>query len=149
MAFDDLDEAAGEQQESDGDETTEASTTETGTVNRDATDTTDTTPDRAQDAGQSDPREDPAFPFDQSSQQTNVYVREQSQEAWADAKDFEIKRTLRQDRDVRNVEGRELDDAMVRLAADHPDLVAAYVMDARGIDVPDSLADRLSDDLGE
>jgi len=141
MGFEGLDEAAGDQQ--DGDATSGRATT-TGENEESAAGG------RAEQVReQSDPREEPAFEFDQSSMQDNVYVRESTQDAWGDAKQFDVERILKQDHGVRNVQGRELDDAMVRLAADHPELVAAYVMDARGVDLPEELATRLPDELGE
>ena len=121
-AFDDLDKATGEQNE------TEASNDATETVEDEPAETVEQT-----ESADVDPREEPAFPFDETKQ-TPIYVRGDTLDDWEEAKDFDVARILRRENDVKDVQGREIDDAVYRLAADNPELVAEYVMDARGID---------------
>ena len=79
-----------------------------------------------------DPTKTPAFPFEDSNQRP-IYPRLESWELFEDAIDFEMKRTFR-DHGVRNMSGREIHDALVRLAAEMPDEVARYALEARGIE---------------
>jgi len=74
----------------------------------------------------------PAFEFDIKLQRS-IYARDETWNAFEDTVDFEIQRALR-DHGLRDVEGREIHDAMVRVATEHPDAVAELVLDARGID---------------
>ena len=135
MGFEDLDDAAGEQASEKDNETVDAGVS-------DAPDTSSTGASAVQDSDpepepepDDDPLETPAFPYEQGSMQTTIYVRKDVREDWEDAKDFEVAAILKREHGVRKVAGREYDDALFRLGADHPELVAKYVMEARGIDV--------------
>lgn len=134
MGFEDLDEAAGEQS-NDTDREAESETTTADETPASEQPTTETTTEQADSSP--DPTTDPAFPYSEVVQDAR-YVREETDTAWEDARDLEVERVLRQ-HDVRNVAGREYDDALFRLGADHPELVAKYVMEARGLDVADDL----------
>jgi len=92
-----------------------------------------------EDTSDTDPYTDPAFPYSDVVQDAR-YVRGTTDTKWEDARDLEVERALRQ-HDVRNVAGREYDDALFRLGAEHPELVAKYVMEARGLDAPDDLGE--------
>lgn len=140
MAFDDLDEAADEQSESSSPE--QATETTSSTV-EDEEETERETSDVVIENNdeQPDPYEEPAFPYQQGEMQTTIYVRSDIQDKWKDAKDFEVARILKREQGLRDVQGREYDDALFRLGADHPELVAKYVMEARGIDVPEDLGE--------
>jgi hypothetical protein len=101
--FDDLNEAGKEQaatdeQESDNEETPDsAASTDSG-------------------------RQEPAFPFDESVQ-AQIYPRQSTHEAFEDFLDIDVKRHLR-DRDIRNETGRELHEAVLQVAMDHPEEIA-------------------------
>lgn len=127
MAFDGLDEAS-DDQTTDSDEETTANTTETKPT-EDPEETIEQTND-------TDPYEKPAFGYD-SDMQTALYARPKTAEAFEDALEFDVNSILKRENSVKNVAGREYGDAVLRLAADHPELVAQYVMDARGLDVDD------------
>ncbi|MFB6220322.1 MAG: hypothetical protein ABEH90_02685 [Halolamina sp.] len=73
--------------------------------------------------------EEPAFPFAAASQE-EIYPRESTYERFEDFRDFELKRDLR-DRGLRNLSGRELDDALLRLAMAHGEAYADLVETAR------------------
>lgn len=79
-----------------------------------------------------DPLTDPAFPFDDATQRP-IYARQKSWEEFEEVRDFEVKRILRDD-GIKKVAGREFHDALLRLAAENPEELAAVVKDARGID---------------
>ncbi|MFH5800973.1 hypothetical protein [Haladaptatus sp. CMAA 1911] len=79
-----------------------------------------------------DPRKTPAFEFSPDLRRS-IYTREDSWQAFEDARDLEMTRQLR-DAGVRNHTSREVHDAMVRLAADNPEEMAQLILDARGID---------------
>lgn len=81
---------------------------------------------------ESDPRLEPSFPFDDALQRP-LYARSESWDDFEDVCDFEVKRLLRDD-GVKNVEGRELHDAALRIAADNPELLADEIRRARGLD---------------
>jgi len=71
----------------------------------------------------------PAFEFD-AVQQKAVYPRPESWDAREAALDFEVKRKLR-DHGVKDVTGRELDDAIARTIPDVTDLIVEKILDAR------------------
>lgn len=76
---------------------------------------------------------EPAFDFD-NEMQHNIYVRDQSWQQLQDAMNFEVKRILAQ-YDLRDADlyKRELQDAMVRVAAQHPEEIARQVLEDRHI----------------
>ncbi|MDS0295100.1 hypothetical protein [Halogeometricum luteum] len=71
----------------------------------------------------------PAFEFEDTTAKS-VYVRSETLSVMDDA-EFEVESLLRRDHDVRDVTGREFHDAFVRVAADHPEEVAAVIVSAR------------------
>ena len=62
---------------------------------------------------------DPAFPFDEAIQ-AQIYPRRQTHEEFTDFLDIEVKRLLRQE-GIRNEAGRELHEAVLRVAMNHPE----------------------------
>ncbi|WP_135855068.1 hypothetical protein [Halorussus salinus] len=83
-----------------------------------------------------DPRKTPAFEFGDNLRES-FYVREETMEAFEDAKDLDATRLLRE-HGVRKVPTREVHDAAVRLAADNPEKLAEYILNERGIDVDET-----------
>lgn len=71
-----------------------------------------------------EPREEsaPAFPFDEAVQ-AQIYPRESTHAEFEDFLDIDVKRLLR-DRGVRDEEGRELHEAVLRVAMEHPEEIA-------------------------
>ncbi|MGB9965613.1 hypothetical protein [Halobacterium sp. CBA1126] len=76
-----------------------------------------------------DVSDQPAFEYG-DVKQAPMYARPESWAALEDALDLDVVRTLRED-GVRNEEKRELHDAVLRVAADHPDEIAEAVQRAR------------------
>jgi len=131
MGFEDLDQAA-EDQSQEPETSTDGSTTTTENDEPTSVDQTEVD-------DPVDPYEEPAFPFVQGDMQTNVYVREETRETQDETQKFEVDRILHK-HGVKNVAGREHHDAIFRLAADHPELWARYVMEARDLDIPEDLS---------
>lgn len=77
----------------------------------------------------------PAFEFEDTTAKS-VYVRPETLSVMDDA-EFEVESFLRRDHDVRDLTGREFHDALVRVAADHPEDVAEAVLSARDGDAAD------------
>lgn len=75
--------------------------------------------------------DDPPFNFDQTHQRP-LYPHEDSWEEWEDAK-FQAEGVLRK-HGVRNVEGREFDDALLQMGIENPERLAELVLETRGID---------------
>ncbi len=71
----------------------------------------------------------PAFEYD-DVKQSPIYARPEAWTALEDALDLDVVRSLR-DAGIRNEEKRELHDAVLRVAADHPDEIADAVRQAR------------------
>lgn len=71
----------------------------------------------------------PAFEFEDTTAKS-VYVRSETLSVMDDA-EFEVESLLRREHDVRDVTGREFHDALVRVAADHPEEVAEVIVSAR------------------
>jgi|GEM_PF-414143 len=84
----------------------------------------------AEPSGRSD---GPAFPYDDVKQRP-LYAREEAWNAFEDALELDVERTLRE-YDVRDATGRELHDAALRVAAEHPEAIAEQLLELRGIDV--------------
>lgn len=124
MGFDDLEDAAAEQDADDTEMDETKSMTETTTESDHAAQST-TESNRTD----SKHRDRPAFPFDESKQDA-IYAREETIEAFEDTLDFEVKRALR-DEGLRDVPKRELHDALLRLATEQPDRLAELVLEAR------------------
>ncbi|WP_049987315.1 hypothetical protein [Halobellus rufus] len=114
--FDDLNEAGKEQTKVSSDESA-AGSVDSG--DQPTEDDSETEPDLSE----------PAFPFDDSVQ-AQIYPRQTTHEEFQDFLDIDLKRLLR-DRDIRNEAGRELHEAVLRVAMDHPEEVAEEVADQR------------------
>ena len=115
MGFDDLENAANDQDKTSGTSETSQSSSESQTSEESY-----------------DPLKMPAFEF-ASVKRRSIYAREESWEKFEDGRDLEMTRALR-DADVRNHESREVHDAMIRLAAENPERLAELVLEARGIE---------------
>ncbi|WP_323677332.1 hypothetical protein [Halorubellus sp. PRR65] len=139
--FDDLDQAVAEE-DTDDTEDTEDSDPDVTAVSDSATDSSDmsesaatstdvssTGSDQADEMTEEDALDTPAFEFGETKQQ-QMYVRPAVWSDWEDLRKFEVERKLA-DRDIRNVEGRELDEAAIRVLLEHPEEVADYVEAAR------------------
>lgn len=79
-----------------------------------------------------DARDEPAFEFDVTKQRP-LYARPEVWSEFDDAIDFEIRRMLK-GQDVTNVEGREIHEAVLRIAAADPEAVVETVRELRGLD---------------
>ena len=77
-----------------------------------------------QDTGTStvDNKNEPAFSFDESVQ-AQIYPRKSTHEEFEDFLDIKVKRHLR-DRDIRNETGRELHEAVLKIAMQYPEEIA-------------------------
>lgn len=71
----------------------------------------------------------PAFEFEETTAKS-VYVRPETIAVLDDA-EFEVESRLRREHDTRDLTGREFHDALVRVAAEHPDEVADAILAAR------------------
>lgn len=76
----------------------------------------------------------PPFPFSEAHQRP-LYPHEDTWTEWEDAK-FEAEATLRKN-GVRDPYGREFDDALLQMGIENPDLLAEYVLQARGLELED------------
>lgn len=74
----------------------------------------------------------PAFPF-VNDHVESIYPRPETWNEFWDVVDLDLERTFRE-HGVRNMSGREIHDAVLRLAAENPDELARIVLEARGID---------------
>ncbi|ADQ69390.1 hypothetical protein [Halogeometricum borinquense] len=73
----------------------------------------------------------PAFEFEDTTAKS-VYVRPETLSVMDDA-EFEVESVLRREHDVRDLTGREFHDALVRVAAEHPEEVAEIILSTRDI----------------
>lgn len=83
----------------------------------------DVDPETETEATETDGVDDPAFPFDESVQ-AQIYPRKSTHEAFEDFLDIDVRRHLRE-REIRNETGRELHEAVLQVAMDHPEEIAA------------------------
>jgi len=104
--------------------TTDGSSSSQTSTDADDTDTTSVS---------ASPSDGPAFPYDEVTQRP-LYAREEAWNAFEDALELDVERTLRE-YDVRDAAGRELHDAALRVAAEHPEEIANQLLELRGIDV--------------
>lgn len=91
------------------------------------TDTTDER--RGRDTDVPSSIDDPAFEFD-DTEQHSVYVRPEVWQQFQDAKAL-VDARLRTEHDVRDLTGREFQDAVLRIAANREDDLVAAIVDAR------------------
>ncbi|NLV14327.1 hypothetical protein [Haloarcula argentinensis] len=124
MGFDDLEDAAAEQDAEDDDDETETET-------KSMPDTTQT--DRRQPEQSTETSEDwkrrPAFPYDDASQEA-IYPRSDTWDEFEDTLDFEVKRELR-DAGLRDIPKREYHEALLELAMENPERLAELVKEGR------------------
>lgn len=78
----------------------------------------------------SETKEAAAFPFD-ATEQKSVYALPETFEDLDEA-EFDAQVKLRKDHDVRDVKRREFFDAVLKVAADHPEEVAETILEGRG-----------------
>jgi len=71
----------------------------------------------------------PAFDFDNDMQQS-IYIRDETWSDFEDTVDFEIKRILRE-KGTKEVTGREIHDAVLRMATEDPERVAELFLELR------------------
>ena len=108
---------------------TDGSSANGGTTTAATSDSETTDPETAS-AGSTD---GPAFPYEEVKQRP-LYARVEAWNAFEDALELEVERVLRE-YDVRDATGRELHDAALRVAADHPEEIATRLLEERGVDV--------------
>lgn len=126
-------------QQASNDDESEQSSEEQNGVETDVTVSTGTSARTDTDESSADPREDPAFDYDDTVQ-FPIYAREaEARDEFESARQYEAQRLLDTEYGLKNIEKREMHDAALRLVADNPELWASYVMEARGLDVPDDL----------
>ncbi|MFC6907022.1 hypothetical protein [Halalkalicoccus tibetensis] len=77
----------------------------------------------------SDPSAGPAFSFDETTAKS-IYVREDTLDLLEDT-ELEVELRLRQESDIRDVTGREVMDAVLRVAAANPDAIADQIVAER------------------
>lgn len=144
MGFDDLEAAEQDRPDKQNDETAETQASETESEPDAATSASAETPtsdsvvegaqtadsgsDDASSSG-SEASDTPAFEYD-DVKQSPMYARPEAWTALEDALDLDVVRSLRE-AGIRNEEKRELHDAVLRVAADHPDEIADAVREAR------------------
>jgi hypothetical protein len=80
----------------------------------------------------SETKEAAAFPFD-ATEQKSVYALPETFDD-LDKAEFDVQVKLRKDHDVRDVKRREFFDAVLKVAADHPEEVAETILEGRGED---------------
>jgi hypothetical protein len=137
--FDDLDKAVAEEDaeysDSGADDVPDPAPDTTSTTEQSSTtaDVATTSGEQEAETEEEDVLNTPAFAFGDTKQQ-QMYVRPEVWSNWEDLRKFEVERELA-DRDIRGVEGRELDEAAIRVLLEHPDEVADYVEAARRDDV--------------
>jgi len=124
MGFDDLEDAAAEQ---DADESDDASKTESKSM-PEATQR-DREPEAQSTATTDDWKQHPAFPYDDASQ-VAIYPRSETWDDFEDTLDFEVKRELR-DTGLRDIPKREYHEALLKLAMEQPERLAELVKDGR------------------
>lgn len=76
----------------------------------------------------------PDIPYNQPPQHP-IHVPDQYWNEYRDSINFEVKRMLAQEFNVRNPKFYEMNTATIRLAAANPEAIAKLILDERGIDV--------------
>jgi len=71
----------------------------------------------------------PAFAFDETVQKS-IYVRAETLDVLDDT-EFEVEGLLRREHEIRDLTGREVDDAIIRLASRYPAELAELIADER------------------
>lgn len=141
--FEDLDNAASDQSDDaeSNDKSTDIDSGEATGESKTETETeTGVSAEEIRGVEQTDPRKNPAFPYSEA-EQFPFYARQSARDKFESARQYETQRLLDQECGLSNIEKRELYDAALRLVGDHPELWAEYVLEGRGLDVPDDLGD--------
>lgn len=123
MGFDDLEDAAADQ---------DADDSETATDSQPMSESEQSTPEPEAQSTESDEdgwKRHPAFPYDDASQEA-IYPRSDTWDEFEDVLDFEVKRELR-DAGLRDVPKREYHDALLKLATEQPERIAELVKEGR------------------
>ena len=76
----------------------------------------------------------PDVPYNQPPQHP-IHVPEEYLNEFQDSVDFEVKRVLTQEHNIRKLKAYEANTAMVRLAAANPEAITKLILDERGVDV--------------
>lgn len=76
----------------------------------------------------------PDVPYNQPPQHP-IHVPDHYWDEYRDSINFEVKRLLAQEFNVRNPKFYEMNTATIRLAAANPEAIAKLILDERGIDV--------------
>lgn len=140
MGFDDLEAAERDRQDErsgsaraesgEAEDSSEPERANTGaSATRESAGTEDTASDDAGDQSPESVSDAPAFEFDEVKQ-SPLYARPEAWNALEDALDLAVVRALRE-AGVRNEAKRELHDAVLRVAAEHPEEIAEAVEAAR------------------
>lgn len=151
MASDRIDEAFGGLDEEDDDEQPDESETSDKTVEETTEETTSTTEmesssdvsrsvstpdepaskaaDSQDDANQQGDIHTKAFDYSEAKQ-SPMYARPEAWDEYEDAMELEVERQLR-DLDIRNIQKRELNEAMLLVAAENTDLVVEKALELR------------------
>ncbi len=74
----------------------------------------------------------PAFSFEET-EQMSIYPRTETAEETLDDVEFEVESVLRREHEIRDLAGRELHDAMIRLANEHPEEIAELIEQERSV----------------
>jgi len=122
MGFDDLEDAAAEQDAEDDE-------TETQTKSMPEATQTDRRPEAQSTDTSDDWKQHPAFPYDDASQEA-IYPRSETWDDFEDTLDFEVKRQLR-DAGLRDIPKREYHEALLELAMENPERLAELVKEGR------------------
>ncbi|EMA10010.1 MULTISPECIES: hypothetical protein [Haloarcula] len=125
MGFDDLEDAAAQQDADDADDAGETKSKPMPDTNQ--TDRQQSEPSTENDGN--DWKRRPAFPYDDASQEA-IYPRSDTWDEFEDILDFEVKRELR-DAGLRDIPKREYHEALLKLAMENPDRLAELVIDGR------------------
>ncbi|KAA9404676.1 hypothetical protein EGO51_18375 [Haloarcula hispanica] len=125
MGFDDLEDAAAQQDADDADDAGEAKSKPMPDTNQ--TDRQQSEPSTENDGNNWKRR--PAFPYDDASQEA-IYPKSDTWDEFEDTLDFEVKRELR-DAGLRDIPKREYHEALLKLAMENPDRLAELVIDSR------------------
>ena len=125
-----FDEANEDEEEQEEEPEPEESPDETPTTTKPTTMSESQSPD----SSTSDDDSPPDVPYNQPPQHP-IHVPEKYLNEFQDSIDFEVKRVLTQEHNIRKLKAYEANTAMVRLAAANPEAITKLILDERGVDV--------------
>lgn len=96
----------------------------------DGADTEDET-EEAADTSAQESEETAAFSFNETEKKT-IYIRPETLDPVLDDLEFEVIAQLRREHDIRDLTGREFHDAVLHVAANHPDEISTLIAERRG-----------------